>query len=227
MQTVFNQSYPSIELLVIQDGGDGLASLVEQLSQKACHVQVRFLSQAPLGRSFAGNLGLQHARGQLLMFLDDDDLLLGDHIETLATPLWQDPRLSACYARAIEVFTAYPTGFESYQELAHRIYSGQPPVWDYDVLLQRNFIPIQSILFRRSLCEELGGFDTSLDQLEDWNLWLRYGHERLFMFMPKITSLFRTPANWRIRSKRHSQFFVARALAKKLALQQNMIKVPT
>jgi hypothetical protein len=215
MQTVFNQSYPHIELLVVQDGGDDLSSLVYSLAKSAPHIQVSFWSQDRLGRSAAGNLGLQQALGQLVMFLDDDDLLLGEHIEALATPLIRDPCLSACYSKSIEIFTAYSAGFENYQEIAHRTYPGQPQAWDYDGLLQRNFIPIQSILFRHSLYAQLGGFDTRLDQLEDWNLWLRYGHQKSFAFIPQITSLFRTPANLRTRAKRQSSLRSAQSFARK------------
>ena len=214
MQTVFNQSYSHIQLLVIQDGGDDLGSLVNGLAKSAEHIQVDFLSQERLGRSAAGNLGLQQSRGQFIMFLDDDDLLMGEHIETLVIPLVFDPCLSACYAKAVEVYTSYPVEFESYKEIAHRTYSGQPKEWNYANLLQRNFIPIQSILFRRSLYVDLGGFDTQLDQLEDWNLWLRYARGKKFKFIPRITSQFRTPANFRARCVRHFKLIGDMSLAK-------------
>jgi hypothetical protein len=214
MQTVFNQSYPHIELLVVQDGGDDLSSLVRSLAKSAPHIQVYFLTQDRLGRSAAGNLGLQQARGRFVMFLDDDDLLLGEHIEALATPLFRDACLSASYSKSIEIFTSHAAGFVTYQEFAHRTYPGQPKAWDYDALLQRNFIPIQSILFRHSLYTQLGGFDTRLDQLEDWNLWLRYGHQKSFAFIPQITSLFRTPANLLVRAKRQSSLISAQSSAK-------------
>ncbi|MBC7203621.1 MAG: hypothetical protein H5U29_08890 [Pusillimonas sp.] len=74
--------------------------------------------------------------------------------------------------------------------------------WDYEVLKDHNFIPIQSILFKRELFELRGGFDRKLEQLEDWNLWLRYGLGSNFLFIPKTTSLFRSPAKLRTRISR-------------------------
>jgi hypothetical protein len=214
MQTVFNQSYSHIELLVVQDGGDDLCSLVDSLAKSAQHQQIHFFAQERLGRSAAGNLGLRQARGQLIMFLDDDDLLMGEHIETLAMPLVCDPSLSASYAKAIEVYTSYSSKDKDYKEMAYREYPGQPKEWDYASLLQRNFIPIQSILFRHSLYMNLGGFDCRLEQLEDWNLWLRYGNGNKFKFIPKITSQFRTPANFLKRCGRHNKLIKNVQLAK-------------
>lgn len=41
-----------------------------------------------------------------------------------------------------------------------------------------NYIPIQSIMFQKSLYEEYGGFDEKLDNLEDWDLWVRYSQKQ-------------------------------------------------
>ena len=60
-------------------------------------------------------------------------------------------------------------------------------------LRTENFIPIQAALFRRRLYDELGGFDPSLDMLEDWNLWVRYSLGGKFKLVPKTTSCYRTP----------------------------------
>jgi hypothetical protein len=91
--------------------------------------------------------------------------------------------------------------------------------WDYEVLRHHNFIPILAILFRRSLFEKHGGFDTELEQLEDWNLWLRYGHQQRFQFIPKTTSYYRTPANASVRADRHQLLHEAYELAQSRALQ--------
>ena len=44
----------------------------------------------------------------------------------------------------------------------------RPAMWHH------NYMPIQSVLFHRSLFEQHGGFAEDMDQLEDWNLWTRY-----------------------------------------------------
>lgn len=152
------------------------------------------------------------------MFLDDDDLLFPDHIETLAHALEDDPGADAAYSLSFEVLTRMTTDGAGYRETAFE----QPAVlhqeWDHDVLLDHNFIPIQAILFRRHLYDTHGGFDPALDQLEDWHLWLRYGHGRRFHFVPKTTSLFRSPANDAARRRRAMNLHKAYTTARQSAL---------
>jgi hypothetical protein len=62
------------------------------------------------------------------------------------------------------------------------------------VLWHHNFMPIQAVLFRRELFDAYGGFDPDLEQLEDWNLWVRYSLKRDFAMVEKVTSLYRVPA---------------------------------
>ncbi|MBW7657732.1 hypothetical protein K1I42_10595, partial [Hydrogenophilus thermoluteolus] len=74
--------------------------------------------------------------------------------------------------------------------------------WDYTILQDHNYLPIQSVLFTRDCFVSRGGMDETLDQLEDWELWLRYGADNHFVFVPKTTSLFRTPADQNERYRR-------------------------
>jgi hypothetical protein len=60
-------------------------------------------------------------------------------------------------------------------------------------MLHHNYIPIQSILFDRKLYERYGGFDESLENLEDWNLWTRYCLNNDFLLIEKTTSMYRVP----------------------------------
>jgi len=67
------------------------------------------------------------------------------------------------------------------------------------VMRHHNYIAIQSIVFQRELFERYGGFDLELDNLEDWNLWLRYSSQRDFKLLKKTTSMYRTP--WDLSEK--------------------------
>lgn len=218
--SVFNQTYPHIELIVVEDGGDTQKALVARMAAIAPeHIQIHFLANPKLGRSVAGNRALSQATGQFMMFLDDDDLLFADHLEILSNPMLKDESLAACYALAYEVSTEMADDKSNYSEFNFQTPSIMRQEWDYEVLRHHNFIPIQAILFRRFLFEKHGGFDTELDQLEDWNLWLRYGHQQRFQFIPKTTSYYRTPANASVRAYRHQLLHEAYELAQSRALQ--------
>lgn len=218
--SVFNQTYAHIELIVVEDGGDTQKALVERMAAIAPeHIQIHFLANPKLGRSAAGNRALSQATGQFMMFLDDDDLLFADHLEILSNPMLKDESLAACYALAYEVSTEMADDKSNYSEFNFQTTSIMRQEWDYEVLRHHNFIPIQAILFRRSLFDKHGGFDTELEQLEDWNLWLRYGYQQRFQFIPKTTSYYRTPANASVRADRHQLLHDAYELAQSRALQ--------
>ena len=218
MQSVFNQTYPNIELVVAEDGGNSQLELVESISKCApANVAVKFLANEKIGRSGVGNAAMAIAQGKYFMFLDDDDLLFSDHVETLMQCLSADPALDAAYSLAFEVATRVNDDKTHYVE--ELFYT--PPVfrqpWDYEVMQRHNFIPIQSIMFKKELYQRWGGFDLELDQLEDWNLWLCYGYEANFRYIEKTTSLFRTPAESSVRADRHALLHNAYEMAVKSA----------
>ena len=112
-----------------------------------------------------------------------------------------DSSLNAVYCLAWEVETEFTE--EGYEERSH----STPPVlhqnFDRDILLDHNYIPIQSIVFQRALFEKHGGFDIELENLEDWNLWVRYAASGNFKLIKKTTTMYRTP--WDIMEKTRRQ----------------------
>lgn len=192
--SVLQQTWPSLEWIVVEDGGDSCAATVTELAEHA-PFPVRRLSQPKRGRSPAGNLGLAAATGRWCLFLDDDDLLYADHVETLAGALLANPAVAAAYSLAWEVRCDIDAAKHRIHEDAYLLDSWYLQPFDRAELAWRNYIPIQAILFERYLFEAYGGFWEHLEQLEDWNLWRRYAAHADFLLIPKTTSLFRKPAN--------------------------------
>ena len=210
--SICNQRHGNIEWIVVQDGGEDLKPIVDEISLLHPDLKVRFVSDDKLGRSHAGNVGLSVATGEYCMFLDDDDLLYADHCEVLVNCLMRDSSVSAAYALAFEVPTDISDG--RIVEGDYISHSGHAQKWDYSVLQKYNFIPIQTILFRRKLFLERGGFNVALDQLEDWNLWLRYGYQNNFKFVRKTTSLYRIPLSEEKKAARQQLLHAAYEAAK-------------
>jgi glycosyltransferase involved in cell wall biosynthesis len=155
----------------------------------------------------AGNAGLAAATGRWCLFLDDDDLLFADHVEVLVQALQADPASVAAYSLAWEVQTAFgATPEEPYRETAYTVPPLLRQAFDAGVLARHNFMAIQSVLFERRLFEQRGGFDPGVDALEDWILWNVYAHGHHFTYVPKLTSLFRTPADAPARERRNQVF---------------------
>ncbi len=177
------------------------------------------------GRSVAGNVGLAKATGKYLMFLDHDDLLFSDHVELLMERLFKKRNCAAAYALGWEIITDQEEPGGSYIELFHQMPKCHRLGYSIERLHEQNFIPIQCILFKRELYEKFGGFNEDLDYLEDWNLWVRYSKGGPFEFIPKLTSMYRTPANEKDRQARQEKLDAAYANVRALNEKQPLIKV--
>lgn len=205
LMSIVNQTHAAIEIVVVEDGGDTMRPLVEDFQYKHKHVSFVYKSLPKRGRCYAGNQGLALARGDYLMFLDDDDLLFCDHIETSLCELENDSSLSAVYALSWDVETRLKGEVieQGYVEMSHSTSDILRQAYDKEVLQHHNYISIQSILFKRALYEQHGGFDEELDNLEDWNLWVRFSSNAIFKLITKTTSMFRTP--WSVVEKAKRQ----------------------
>lgn len=197
------QMHRPLEILVVEDGSRRAADLVAGLAAAGDGVSIRYLPIPKCGRSGAGNAGLAAATGRYVGFLDEDDLLDGGHVESLVRLLDAHPAAAAAYAASRMVPTAgLAAGLYPPQEERARVVGME--AFSRARLWVENELPIQSVLFRRSLYESLGGFDESLPFLEDWDLWLRYSAAAPFIGLPSVTSTFRVPAERREQARRNA-----------------------
>jgi len=197
--SIRNQTYQNIEVIIVEDGSEISKSLIFKEFQD---LDIKYFStKERIGRCKAGNLGLEKTNGKYIVFLDDDDVFFPEHIEVLVSNLENNEDFLAAYSVSFET----PIEVESinpyiYKELFHNVTYRQP--FNRLLLFHHNYIPIQTMMFNRRLYEELGGFDENLDLLEDWDLWVRYSLKTDFLFVPKLTSIYRVPADSEERRKR-------------------------
>jgi glycosyltransferase involved in cell wall biosynthesis len=188
LQSVLIQSYPNIEAVVVEDGPPVARKMVEEEFAERMNVQY-YATQQKGGRARAGNIAMSLARGEWFNFLDDDDLLMPKHVEVLMRAI-NDQRAAGAYSVAWETSgTIISEDPLVYRETNRRIRHRQP--FCRITLWQKNYLPIQSVLFHRRLYEEHGGFDEEMEVLEDWNLWTRYTLCDDFVFVNHSTSVYR------------------------------------
>jgi hypothetical protein len=188
LRSVANQTYPNLEVVIVEDGPETLRGFLSEFPNLDI---VYHAFGKNRGRCQAGNEAMQRASGEYLVFLDEDDEFYADHIEQLtATVLSSDAEVA--YATAFEVPTEWGADGEIVKE-GDAIVAYQQPFSRLE-LSYRNYLPILTVLFHRALYERCGGMDLELDNLEDWDLWLRFSAATgRFAFLDKTTSLYRVP----------------------------------
>lgn len=214
LQSLIWQTYSNIQIIVVEDGGNHQEEHVRRMAEiaRGTGKEILYLSAEKVGRSETGNIGLKNATGDYMGFLDDDDLLFRDHVETLVAAV-TSAGTAAAYGLAWAIKTRKAENANGYLETG----VSQPGLYDqaftHSLLQKNNIFPIQSILFSRALYDRHGGFDTSLDYLEDWNLWLRYADGEDFTLVRKTTSMFRIPDEDVVLAERGRLMEAARGIA--------------
>ena len=183
MNSVTEQSYPHLELVVVDAKGEGHSVLPDHYG----HVPLHFHSDGqPLPRSRAANRGMEQARGDYLLFLDDDDWLLPEHVSALVAALRRQPHARVAYA-GVECVREDLTG----GRLTVLVYN-QP--FDPLRLLYENYIPIHAVLFERQLFIAGCRFDEALDVYEDWDFWLQLRAMGPFIHVDQVSAVYRLNA---------------------------------
>jgi glycosyltransferase involved in cell wall biosynthesis len=199
LKSIENQDYPNIEIVVIEDGANLAESLIKA---EFSHLNIIYsATKAHVGRSCAGNIGLSMARGKYINFLDDDDLFYSNHISTLVSAL-EEHSEKAAYSVAKECRVRKIKSAPYYLNCGKKVRLNQP--FNKALLSNKNYLPIQCVMFSKLLFEKLGGFDSALDQLEDWDLWVRYSMKTDFYYVNKVTSEYKVPV-WGLKNRKRQR----------------------
>jgi glycosyltransferase involved in cell wall biosynthesis len=161
LRSVFRQSYPAIEIVVVNDGSDDDTEAVA----RAHADRIRYVRQSNRGLPEARNAGIREAAGRYLLFLDADDLLRRDAVAWLVGAMeGRDDRL--CFL-GFRTFDSEAPACGQTQRV--RPYAGPLAAR----LLRENLAPVHAWLCPHERVRAAGGFEPGLAACEDWDLWLR------------------------------------------------------
>ena len=162
LESALAQTYTSLEIIVVDDGStDDTASLVKSFGER-----VKLVSQKNAGCSAARNTGIRNATGDLVAFLDSDDLWAPEKLSTQVSVFKPHEGFNYTNRSNFGILGA----LSEHQSDGVKHHNGMI----FERLLEEgNFVTTSSVLMERSWCLELGTFRESLKVAEDWDLWLR------------------------------------------------------
>lgn len=178
--SVLDQTYENLEVIVVNDGGVDVERILQPF-QSSGNVVCLKLSERH-GLAGARNQGIRVASGKYVSFLDDDDLFLPMHVSTLVSVLETMP-FQVAYSDAYWV-TQEKIG-EKYQEVSRTVPFSES--FNRERLWACNFIPVPTLLYETEVLRSVGGFDSSLEILEDWDLLIRLSKKMDFYHVAQAT----------------------------------------
>jgi glycosyltransferase involved in cell wall biosynthesis len=187
IQSIAAQTYRPIEIVLVNDGGCDLN--IDELKSTLCDVDLNYIRlEENTGRAHAGNVGIEHAHGDYIGFLDDDDEYYPVHVLTLTSFLEQSD-YEVAYSDSVMVYKEYnPQTNGLNNDVKKEVIFSQD--FNYDRLVFENYIPFMCLLFKREPLVNGGGFDTGFELYEDWDLLIRIGKKNPFYHLKQVTAIY-------------------------------------
>ena len=162
--SVKNQTYPNIEHIIVDGGStDGTLDVIKKYEGT---YNLRWISEPDNGMYEAINKGLRKTQGEILAYLNADDLYLPWTVSVVVEYLNQHQGIDLVYGDLINVHLET-------QRNTLRFY----PKFNLSFLIRRGILGQPTVFFRKSVVERVGLFDESLKLVGDCEYWMRVGKQ--------------------------------------------------
>ena len=186
IESVIAQTYPSWEIVIVNDGStDHTCAVVDSYRSKLGD-KLQYIDQPNGGMSAARNAGMRTARGEFIAMLDADDVWLPHRLARGIQVLDADPETGMVHAKVVridihgsitgqlKVEAQYLSG-----RIARHIYT------------RRAHIVCATVIFRKSCLETAGCFDEAMQATEDRDLWFRIALRYKVAFIDEVLAHYR------------------------------------
>ena len=157
IECVQKQSYSKIEHIIVDDGSN--TPIAKTIQQFIDAQQIKYFRQSNQGVAAARNYAAQQATGEILVFLDEDDLLAPNYIEKVVQAFQQHPQSSmvACYVT----------------EFGRSTSKTKIKPFDLKDFYFHNSLFPSIISVKKQYFDQINGYNPTLKVCEDWDLYLR------------------------------------------------------
>jgi len=206
LESIARQTYESWECLIIDDGSsDNTPDVASRFVRGDS--RFRYCHHPNKGPSASRNRGLSMARGDLIQFLDADDVILPDKFELQVAALGPRDVLKVVHCDYLRSMTECITEEIGTARLP-TTFMYRKPIYDLALRWETDLsIPIHCFLFDSRIFTDLGvRFDESLLNHEDWECWMRvFALQPKSLFIDKVLALYR-PSSGSLTSNRRAMY---------------------
>lgn len=184
VRSVFAQTFPDWELVIIDDGSTDYTP--QAVKPFLGDPRVRYVRSDRLGQPRAKNLGLRLSRGEFVAYLDADDAWEPTKLAKQLAVLKERPEVGVSYTSRVLMDE---NGNIIKTDSQHS--AGVQGTTPSDLFLT-NPVCFSSVVVRRVVFDQIGGFDPEFDLAIDYDLWQRVARHWQFACVPEPLMLYRT-----------------------------------
>lgn len=165
VKSVQAQTLIDLEIIVVSDGSeDHTKDIVKTMAEKDS--RIKFIEYFPAkGGNVARNIGIEHASGEFVAFLDDDDEFMPNKLEMQISVMKSNLEIGLVYTGVRVIYVNEGVEYVSMPKAAGDLSN--------EILLDNIIGTTSTIMVRKDLLLQAGKFDVHLRALQDYDLWIR------------------------------------------------------
>jgi glycosyltransferase involved in cell wall biosynthesis len=168
IESVISQNFDSLEYLIFDGGSsDETVSILKTFGDA-----IHWISEPDRGQTHAVNKGLRVAKGQVIGWLNSDDIYYQGALQIVHDVFIKHPEIETLYGMADHI--------DENDTIIEPYYNED---WDYDRLKEICYICQPAVFFRKSIVDQFGILDENLKYCMDYEYWLRIGKEKPFYYL--------------------------------------------
>lgn len=187
IRSVVEQDYQSIELF-IKDGGsdDGTVDIIKFYAKNYPKI-ISWISVKDKGQTDAINLGMKKVKGEILTYLNADDIYKKGALKEVAEYFSQHPDVMWVFGKA-DIIDADDIEIRKWVTFYKNFWLKN---YSYTTLLVLNYISQMATFWRKDAAEKIGDFDDKQHYVMDYDYWLRLGKRYKAGFINQHLASFR------------------------------------